>query len=104
MLGDNLTTRAYPLGLLKLYSMKTFEHQALSKDPSQRGYTMIEAIVAASITALISAGLWQLVAATSKLAHASFIEIRSDCDTPKCMQTDSGVACSCGRYTYFILR
>jgi hypothetical protein len=71
---------------------------------SQRGYTMIEALIAASITALISASMWQLVAATSKLVHASFLDASPDCDTPKCIEARGGVTCTCGSYSYFILR
>jgi hypothetical protein len=71
---------------------------------TQNGYTLLEALIATSMTVLVSAGLWQLVAATRTLAHTGFVATQPLCDTPQCNTTTNGVACSCGEDSYFIIR
>ncbi|MFN4896359.1 MAG: prepilin-type N-terminal cleavage/methylation domain-containing protein [Pseudomonadota bacterium] len=71
---------------------------------SQSGYTIIEALIAASISAIASVGLWQLAVATTTLATKSFNASRPNCDAPQCAPTDRGLSCTCGDYTFIIVR
>lgn len=74
------------------------------RQPTQSGYTLLEALIATSVTALVSAGLWQLVAATRTLAYTSFATTQPQCDAPQCSTTAQGTACTCGQDSYFIIR
>lgn len=71
---------------------------------TQTGYTLLEALVATSITLLVSAGLWQLVAASRTLADTGFVTTQPLCDIPQCNTATNGVTCSCGEDSYFSIR
>ena len=72
--------------------------------PFESGHTILEALVATSITAIVSVGLWQLVASTRTLAHSQFIDSAPTCEVPQCHETLRGFTCRCGPYTFLSIR
>jgi|GEM_PF-3361344 len=71
---------------------------------TQAGYTILEALVATSLTSLVSVGLWQLVHSTRTLATARFEDSQPQCEAPQCSETSTQVLCTCGDIHYVTLR
>lgn len=80
------------------------KHQLRHSYRESSGYTLIEVMVAASLTAIISAGTWQLVLATNTLAERSLSASEIECETAICGDQGSFILCKCGGYNYITLR
>jgi len=67
------------------------------------GYIILETLVSASLIAVISAGLWQLVVTTRYMAAQSSRHSEPACVTPICSQNDELITCTCGKDLFAIL-
>jgi hypothetical protein len=72
-------------------------------DHDSQGYIVLETLVSASLVAIISAGLWQLVVATRHLTTQSSRYNEPACEAPACSQSDGAINCSCGEDFFVIL-
>lgn len=70
----------------------------------QAGYTILEALVAAAMTSLVTIGVWQVVRSSSLLAGARFSDSQPLCDVPECSAHPTRIVCSCGHLQYVIIR
>lgn len=68
------------------------------------GHTILEALIATAMTAIIGAGLWQLVHSTRSLVERSFHTNQPDCDAPSCTDTTRGAECRCGDRVFVMVR
>jgi len=95
---------AHPPELAGYASSSAIKHSAQIPPSASAGYTILEALIATAITAIVGSGLWQLAASTRNLAQQSFQAAQPTCDAPSCSEITLGIECRCGDQVYAILR
>ena len=70
---------------------------------SNRGYSMLEALISCSIALIASVGLWKLIGATRHLAFRALSETQKQCAIPECSEIGHATVCLCGEQRFTVL-
>ncbi len=67
------------------------------------GYSLLEALIACSVTGIVTAGAWQLVQGSTALVEATSRASTQLCVSPICAESVSQIACQCNEMSWVVI-
>lgn len=69
----------------------------------QAGYSILEALIACSLTMLVAAGISKLTSVAQALTTRAYSEVTPSCDRPTCSRGIRDVTCVCDGDMYTVI-
>jgi hypothetical protein len=69
----------------------------------QDGYSILEALIACSLTMIVAAGISKLASVAKSLTSRAYSEVSPSCERPTCSRGLGGVTCICNREMYTVV-
>jgi hypothetical protein len=68
-----------------------------------RGYSILEALIACSLTMMVAAGITKLTGVASSVASRAYIEVTPPCERATCSRGVSRITCVCDANSYTVI-
>jgi hypothetical protein len=69
----------------------------------EAGYSILEALIACSLTMIVAAGVSKLTSVAKSLASRAYIEVTPSCEGPTCSRGIGRVTCICDKEMYTVI-
>jgi F0F1-type ATP synthase membrane subunit c/vacuolar-type H+-ATPase subunit K len=70
---------------------------------NEQGYSILEALIACSLTMMAAAGITKLSGVAQGIASRAYIEVTAQCERPACSKGISRVTCVCDTDSYTVI-